>query len=127
MRKQKQFTEEEKLQLLKSPYIEKVHSNHLEYTLEFKQLAITQYLQGKTPVEIFVNAHLDLEIIGRKNAFNLIKKWLKEKYKLPKFKTLEDEVKELRARNQYLEEVLYATKSYTDWKIKFFQSKIQNY
>ena len=41
MRKQKQFTEEQKLQLLKSPYIEKVHSNHLEYTLEFKQLAIT--------------------------------------------------------------------------------------
>ena len=79
MRKQKQFTEEQKLQLLKSPYIEKVHSNHLEYTLEFKQLAITQYLQGKTPVEIFVNAHLDLEIIGRKNAFNLIKKCLKEK------------------------------------------------
>ena len=37
MRKQKQFTEEQKLQLLKSPYIEKVHSNHLEYTLEFKQ------------------------------------------------------------------------------------------
>ena len=110
MRKQKQFTEEQKLQLLKSPYIEKVHSNHLEYTLEFKQSAITQYLQGKTPVEIFVNAHLDLEIIGRKNAFNLIKKWLKEKNKLPKFKTLEDEVKELRARNKYLEEVLYATK-----------------
>lgn len=79
MRKQKQFTEEQKLQLLKSPYIENVHSNHLEYTLEFKQLAVTQYLQGKTPVEIFVNAHLDLEIIGRKNAFNLIKKWLKEK------------------------------------------------
>ena len=110
MRKQKQFTEEQKLQLLKSPYIEKVHSNHQEYTLEFKQLAVTQYIQGKTPVEIFVNAHLDLEIIGRKNAFNLIKKWLKEKNKLPKFKTLEDEVKELRARNKYLEEVLYATK-----------------
>lgn len=36
MRKQKQFTEEQKLQLLKSPYIENVHSNHLEYTLEFK-------------------------------------------------------------------------------------------
>lgn len=110
MRQQKQFTEEQKLQLLKSPFIERVLSNHLEYSLEFKQLAVTEYLQGKTPVEIFVNANLDLEIIGRKNAFNLIKKWLKEKNKLPKFKTLEDEVKELRARNQYLEEVLYATK-----------------
>ena len=110
MRKQKQFTEEQKLQLLASPFIERVLSNHLEYTLEFKQIAVAQYIQGKTPVEIFVNANLDLEIIGRKNAFNLIKKWLREKNKLPKFKTLEEEVKELRARNKYLEEVLYATK-----------------
>lgn len=110
MRKQKHFTQEQKEQLLKSPYIERVLSNHLEYSIEFKQMAVTQYLQGKTPVEIFVNANLDLNLIGRKNAFNLIKKWLKAKNKLPKFKSLEDEVKELRARNQYLEEVLYATK-----------------
>lgn len=110
MRKQKQFSEEQRQQLLKSPFINRVLSNHLEYTIEFKQMAVTQYLQGKTPVEIFVNADLDLELIGRKNAFNLIKKWLKEKSKLPNFKSLEDEVKELRARNQYLEEVLYATK-----------------
>ena len=96
--------------MLKSPFIEKVHSNHLEYSIEFKQLAVTQYLQGKTPVEIFVNAGLNLELIGRKNSFNLIKKWLNEKEKLPKFKSLEQEVKELRARNKYLEEVLYATK-----------------
>ena len=110
MRKQKQFTEEQKLKLLASPFIERVLSNHLEYSIEFKQMAVSQYLQGKTPVEIFVNANLDLNIIGRKNAFNLIKKWLKTKNKLPKFKSLEEEVKELRARNQYLEEVLYATK-----------------
>ena len=75
MRKQKQFTEEQKQQLLASPFIERVLSNHLEYTIEFKQMAVNQYLQGKTPVEIFVNADLDLELIGRKNAFNLIKKW----------------------------------------------------
>lgn len=110
MRKQKRFTAEQTQKLLDSPYIEKVYSNHLTYSTEFKQFAVTQYLQGKTPVEIFVNANLDLEIIGRKNAFNLIKKWLKEKDKLPKFKSLEQEVKELRARNKYLEEVLYATK-----------------
>lgn len=110
MRKQKQFSAEEKQQLLNSPFIKRVLSNHLEYTTEFKQMAVTQYLQGKTPVEIFVNAGLNLELIGRKNAFNLIKKWLKEKSKLPNFKSLEDEVKELRARNKYLEEVLYATK-----------------
>lgn len=35
---------------------------------------------------------------------------VERKNKLPKFKTLEDEVKELRARNQYLDEILYAKK-----------------
>ena len=110
MRKQKQFTQEQKEKLLASPFIERILSNHLEYTIEFKQMAVSQYIEGKTPVEIFVNAGLDLEIIGRKNAFNLIKKWQKQKNKLPKIKTLEEEVKELRIRNQYLEEVLHATK-----------------
>ena len=66
MRKQKKFTQEQIEELLKSPFIEKVHSNHLEYSIEFKQLAVTQYLQGKTPVEIFVNAGLNLELIGEK-------------------------------------------------------------
>ena len=109
-RKQKQFTQEQKEQLLKSPFIEKVYSNHIEYSIEFKQMAVEQYLQGQTPVQIFVNANLDLELIGRKNSFNLIKKWLKEKEKLPKFKTLEQEVVELRTKVKYLEAVLEAVK-----------------
>jgi len=47
MRKQKSFTTEQIQELLKSPYIEKVHSNRLEYTIEFKQLAI-QRMQKKS-------------------------------------------------------------------------------
>ena len=109
-RKQKHFTQQQKEQLLKSPYIEKVHSNRIDYSIEFKQMAVEQYLQGQTPVQIFVNANLDLELIGRKNSFNLIKKWLKEKDKLPKFKTLEQEVVELRVRVKYLEAVIDAVK-----------------
>ena len=73
-------------------------------------MAVSQYLNGKTPVQIFLDARLNLELIGRKNSFNLIKKWLKEKEKLPSFKTLEQEVIELRAKNKYLEELLYVTK-----------------
>ena len=72
MRKQKKFTQEQIEELLKSPFIEKVHSNHLEYSIEFKQLAVTQYLQGKTPVEIFVNAGLNLELIGRKDENSIL-------------------------------------------------------
>lgn len=109
-RKQKQFTQEQKEQLLKSPFIEKVYSNHIEYSIEFKQMAVEQYLQGQTPIQIFVNANLNLDLIGSKNAFNLIKKWLKNKDKLPKFKTLEQEVVELRTKVKYLEAVLEAVK-----------------
>ena len=65
-------------------------------------------------MKIFIDADLDLELIGKKNAFNLIKKWLKESDKLPKFKSLEQEVKELRERNLYLEEMLYATKKFQE-------------
>ena len=109
-RKQKQFTQEQKEQLLKSPFIEKVYSNHIKYSIEFKQMAVEQYLQGQTPIQIFVNANLNLDLIGSKNAFNLIKKWLKNKDKLPKFKTLEQEVVELRTKVKYLEAVLEAVK-----------------
>lgn len=109
-RKQKQFSEEQKEKLLMSPYIKKVYSNHITYTIAFKQMAVEQYLQGQTPIQIFVNANLNLELIGSKNAFNLIKKWLKEKDKLPKFKSLEQEVIELRAKVKYLEAVLEAEK-----------------
>lgn len=114
MRKQKNFTEEQKCKLLKSPFVEKVYSNHIVYSIEFKQIAISKYKQGVIPVKIFIDADLDLELIGKKNAFNLIKKWLKESDKLPKFKSLEQEVKELRERNSYLEEMLYATKKFQE-------------
>lgn len=109
-RKQKHFTQKQKEQLLKSPYIEKVYSNHIKYSIEFKQMAVEQYIQGQTPIQIFVNANLNLDLIGSKNTFNLITKWLKEKDKLPKFKTLEQEVIELRAKVKYLEAVVDAVK-----------------
>lgn len=37
-----------------------------------------QYRNGLAPVEIFLNAGLNLELIGRKNAVNLILKWNNE-------------------------------------------------
>ena len=80
------------------------------YSTEFKQMVVKQYLNGQTPIQIFVNANLNLELIGSKNAFNLIKKWLNEKEKLPKYKSLEQEVVELRAKVKYLEAILDAEK-----------------
>lgn len=102
-RKQKLFTQEQIQLLLKSQYIVQVYPSSIKYADEFKLLAINKYQQGFTPVQIFVDAQLDLELIGRKNAFNLIKKWLKNPPKQSSNLTPEEQLKELQAKNAYLE------------------------
>lgn len=65
-RKQKSLTDEQKQELLKSKYIEKVHNNRIVYTNEFKTMALAQYISGLPPVEIFINAGIDLNLVGQK-------------------------------------------------------------
>ena len=74
-RKQKCLTDEQIKELLNSKYVEKVFNNRIIYTNEFKNMALLLYRNGLPPVEIFINAGLNLELIGRKNAVNLILKW----------------------------------------------------
>jgi transposase len=102
-RKQKQFTQDQIQLLLKSPYIRHVYSNRIKYADEFKKIAIDKYIQGFAPVQIFAEAGLNLQLIGQKNAFNLIKKWLNKPPKSALNLTLEEQVKELQAKNAYLE------------------------
>ena len=102
-RKQKQFTQEQIQLLLESPYIVQVYSSSIKYSDEFKQLAIDKYNQGFAPVQIFADAGLNIELIGQKNSFNLIKKWLNNPPKSLSNLTLEEQVQELQARNAYLE------------------------
>ena len=82
-----------------------------DYTDEFKRMAVDQYQKGKSPVEIFTEAQIDVRIIGSKNAFNLVKKWIKEQDKrLNKSQntklSIEQQLKEAQARIKYLEEEL---------------------
>lgn len=102
MRKQKKLTEKEMNELLKSQFIEKVFKNRIVYTNEFKISALEQYRNGLPPVEIFANAGIDLNLVGRKNAVNLILKWSKEVIKTSKQLSLEQQIEELKAQNAYL-------------------------
>lgn len=102
MRKQKSLTENEINELLQSKFIEKVFKNRIIYSNEFKLIALEQYKRGLPPVEIFTNAGLNLELIGRKNAVNLLLKWSKEGIKTSKQLSLEQQIEELKAQNAYL-------------------------
>ena len=101
-RKQKCLTQEQIQELLSSKYIEKVFNNRIIYTNEFKNLALTQYRKGLPPVQIFVDAGLNLELIGRKNAVNLILKWNNEGVKTDEQLSIEKQLEYLKAENAYL-------------------------
>ena len=102
MRKQKSLTEKEINELLKSKFIEKVFKNRIFYTNEFKIIALEQYRNGLAPVEIFINAGINLNLVGRKNAVNLLLKWSKEGVKTSEQISLEQQIEELKAQNAYL-------------------------
>lgn len=102
MRKQKSLTEQEINELLQSKFVEKVFANRIIYTNEFKIMALEEYRRGLAPVEIFVNAGINMELVGRKNAVNLLLKWSKEGVKTSKQISLEQEIEELKAQNAYL-------------------------
>jgi hypothetical protein len=101
-RKQKCLTQEQIQELLNSKYVEKVFNNRIIYTNEFKNMALIQYRNGLPPVEIFINAGLNLELIGRKNAVNLILKWNNEGIKTDAQLSLEKQLEYLQAENAYL-------------------------
>ena len=101
-RKQKCLTDEQIKELLNSKYVEKVFNNRIIYTNEFKNMALLQYRNGLPPVEIFINAGLNLELIGRKNAVNLILKWNNEGIKTDAQLSLEKQLEYLQAENAYL-------------------------
>lgn len=101
-RKQKCLTDEQIQELLNSNSVERVFNNRIIYTNEFKNLALEQYRKGFPPVKIFSDAGINLELVGRKNAVNLILKWAKEDIKTDVQLSLEKQLEYLQAENAYL-------------------------
>ena len=100
-RKERQFSKDQTERLKKSTCVKEVYSNHIEYTTFFKLKAIAEYKQGKMPLEIFTASDLPLDCITQKNAFNLVKKWLKQEERI--VSNIDDEKMDLLARIAYLE------------------------
>lgn len=73
--KRKPYTVQEKEELLKSDAIEKIANTNVTYAKEFKVFAVGEYMTGKTPLQIFIEAGIDVDIIGREQPQKCLQRW----------------------------------------------------
>ena len=114
------FTEEQRKILRINPNIEDVTEFTIKFTAEFKQKALELSLEGFTPNQIFKNADIDLNIVGRNLAGNCLGNWkhakkiktknstkylAKETKKNKALQAIIDENKYLKAENEFLKKL----------------------
>lgn len=109
-----------------NPHIDKVSESNIQFTTEFKIKSIKQYQSGQSPVDIFIEAGIDLSDFNRNYASKTVRRWVAaaEEYGLKninkerrgvgssgrpssgkKFKSLEEEIVYLRAENDFLKKI----------------------
>lgn len=75
--KRKPYTVQEKEILLQSEAIVKVANSSATYSKEFKVFAVGEYMTGKTPLQIFIEAGIDVNILGREQPQKCLTRWRK--------------------------------------------------
>ncbi len=75
--KRKPYTVQEKEELLKSTAIEKVANSSATYSKEFKLFAVGEYMTGKTPMQIFIEAGINVNILGKEQPHKCLMRWRK--------------------------------------------------
>lgn len=73
----KVFTEEQRKILSKNPNVESVEKTRIIYTEAFKSYYVKNYLAGKKPTEIFIEAGFDTSILGNKRIERASARWRK--------------------------------------------------
>lgn len=73
----KVFTEEQRKILNKNPNVESVEKTRIIYTEAFKSYYVKNYLAGKKPTEIFIEAGFDPSILGNKRIERASARWRK--------------------------------------------------
>jgi transposase len=69
------FNEQQRRILEKNPNVSSVSDRAIQYTAEFKIRAVKENLAGKGPVQIFIEADFDLDMIGKKKAQSSLERW----------------------------------------------------
>jgi len=75
--KRKPYTVQEKELLLQSDAIEKIANSSVTYSKEFKVFAVGEYMTGKTPIQIFIEVGIDINILGREQPYKCLNRWRK--------------------------------------------------
>lgn len=75
--KRKPYTVQEKEILLQSEAIVKVTNSNATYLKEFKVFAVGEYMTGKTPLQIFIEAGINVDILGREQPQKCLTRWRK--------------------------------------------------
>lgn len=117
----KSFTDEEKLELQKNPYIKHVGDKGITYTKEFKEYFIREREKGNNTTVIFKSAGFDTKLLGRNRIDSFSKRIMKNGIENlndrrkgnsgrpktnpePEDKTPEEIIKQLKHQNALLEQ-----------------------
>lgn len=133
--KRKPYTVQEKEELLKSDAIEKVANSSATYSKEFKVYAVDEYMSGKTPLQIFIEAGINVNILGREQPKRCLERWNKihSKYgrngllqenrgigrsgrPVKKVLTTEEKLAKLERENEILKEQVHFLKKLRGWE-----------
>lgn len=74
----RKFTEKQIQTLAANPFTQRVNSCQISYTLEFKNIFLSLYEQGKTVPEIFNELGYDTEILGSSRMYSFSSRLLKQ-------------------------------------------------
>lgn len=119
------LSDQDRRELEKNPNVLKVTASNVTYTPKFKLHAVTQYLSGKKPREIFREAGVNLGLFEETYAKRALARWrkvhserkekgFKEEMRGSgatgrpagkKFKSIEDELRYLKAENDFLKKL----------------------
>lgn len=118
------FSEEDIKSLRTNPYVIKVSEKAITYSDEFKRLFIENYLQGKSPKQIFYEAGFDTQILGKKRYEQAAYRWLKA-YNSDGIVGLRDTRKESSGRPRTTELSKDEIIKHQDAKIKLLEEQLE--
>lgn len=73
------FTDEQLAALRSNPNARMATRKSIQFSEQFKLDFVRQYGQAKLPIQVFRDAGLDVETIGRKRLKKANKKWLRKR------------------------------------------------
>ncbi|MEC2346184.1 hypothetical protein P9H28_19125 [Paenibacillus barengoltzii] len=98
----KLFTEQQRKQLESNPNVQHVTDRTITYTPSFKLAAIKAYQEGKTPMEIFLNAGFDIAAIGNEKPKKCLKRWREQYQKCTSVNRVDTKNRENYAADRYI-------------------------